>query len=159
MTVRLRRIFLNASGKPDTSFINPNLAIGGVCSVERLWRDGIRAILDLREEAEDSQEDLQKYSMIYIRIGLPDRGTPTFEDASNALNWIRSNLDKNKKVFIHCNLGRGRAPLLACIYLMSAGMNAETAIRSVKRVRKYTYFNSKQLQWIHEFQNQINRAS
>ncbi len=156
-TVRLRRLFLNLRKKPDLSFINPDLAVGGFCSVEGLWKYGINAILDLREEARDDDQILKKHSINYLRIGLPDRGIPSNGDVQHALEWIKSNLENNKRVFIHCNLGRGRAPLIACAYLISQGMSVDTAISEVKRKRSFMYLNSKQIKWIREFQNNQSR--
>jgi len=151
--VRLRRYVLNLRGKPDISFINPNLGVGGASSVTSLQKCGIQAVLDLRAEAQDDPKELQKYSMEYMSIEIPDRGIPDFEYATRATMWIKSNIDQGKKVFVHCNLGRGRGPLLTVTYLVSQGIKCDEAIKHVKTVRPYSFFNKKQLQWIHEFEN------
>jgi hypothetical protein len=153
LRVRLRRLILKLGATPDLSFINEDLAIGGVCKTDGLWKSGIQAVLDLRQEAHDDPEVIRKYSLDYLKIGVPDRGTPSAEDALHALEWIEEQLRNKKKIFIHCNLGRGRAPLLACIYLISQGMNVENAINLVKGVRSYTYFNSDQLKCLYGFRN------
>jgi protein-tyrosine phosphatase len=151
--VRLRRYVLNLRGKPDISFINPNLGVGGVSSVKSLQKCGIQAVLDLRLEDKDDPKEIQKHSMEYMSIEIPDRGTPDFEYAIRATIWMKSNIDQGKKVFVHCNLGRGRGPLLTVTYLVSQGVKCDEAIKIVKTIRPYSFFNKKQLQWIHEFEN------
>ena len=149
--VRLRRFLFSLQGKPDVSFINPNLGVGGVSSVKNLWEGGIKAILDLRDESQDDPIKLEKYSIDYMNLKVPDRGTPDLEHAIKAVNWIKSNIDQGKKVFVHCNLGRGRGPLLTVMYLIFQGMNPDDAIIHVKNIRPYCFFNRKQLHWIREF--------
>lgn len=149
--VRFRRFFLKIINKPDISLINSNLYVGGASDIESLVKTGIRDILDLRYELQDDPEMLEKYAINYLRIRIHDRGIPNIEDTVNAINWIRDNINNNRKVFLHCNLGRGRAPLLAVIYLISEGMQHHDAIKLVKKNRVYTYFNKKQLQLIKEF--------
>ena len=156
--VRLQRVALTLLGKPDLTFLDQNLAIGGHCNIKKLWKNNIQAILDLREENQDSPQELEKYSMQYLRLPISDSSTPTLENALNAIQWIKSRLDDNRKVFVHCNLGRGRAPLLACTYLISQGIDKENALRIVQKKRKYTYLNKKQLNWINEFHNTIFKS-
>ena len=149
--VRLRRFLFRLQGRPDISFINPNLGVGGVSSVKGLWKCGIKAILDLRDESQDDPIELEKYSIDYMNLKVPDRGTPDLEYATKAVHWIKSNIDQDKKVFVHCNLGRGRGPLLTVMYLISQGMNPDDAIVHVKNIRPYSFFNRKQLNWLREF--------
>ena len=150
--VRLRRFLFSLQGKPDISFIYPNLGVGGVSSVKGLWECGIKAILDLRDGSQDDPIELEKYSIDYMNLKIPNRGTPDLEHATKAVNWIKSNIDQDKKVFVHCNLGRGRGPLLTVMYLISQGMKSDDAIVHVKNIRPYSFFNRKQLHWISELE-------
>jgi protein-tyrosine phosphatase len=109
--------------------------------------------LDLRKESCDDEYMIKKFSMNYFQLMIPDRGIPTIEETQNAINWINVQIQQKRKVFVHCNLGRGRGPLLIILYLISKGMNAETAINFVKRKRCFTYLNKKQIDFIKEFQN------
>ncbi len=154
--VRVRRISLSKNGYPDLSFINENLAIGGVSNIESLSRSGIESILDLREESQDDPIELKKYSINYMRIGIKDRNAPTKNQTIQAVNWLKKNISEGKKVFLHCNLGRGRAPAIAVLYLISQGLSAEDAITTIKKVRKYSYFNRTQLNMIYKLEKQLN---
>ena len=153
--VRFRRFILEARGKPDISFLNNKLGVGGATNIERLAEIGIDSIVDLRNEAFDESESLERFGIKYLRIKVLDRKTPTLEDSMMAVSWIKNNLDKNKKVFIHCNLGRGRGPLIAILFLIFNGMLKDDAIKHVKKIRKYAFLNSKQLQFIEEFQRRL----
>jgi len=91
------------------------------------------------------------FSICYLNVPVLDRKTPNYFQIKEAITWIDYNISKNKKIFIHCNLGRGRAPTIVCLYLISKGMPANNAISMVKKNRRYTYFNKRQLNFIQEF--------
>jgi len=109
----------------------------------------------LREETEDNPNDLKKYKLNYLRIKIPDGSIPSVSDAKNCIEWIKLNIEQNKRVFIHCNLGRGRAPLIGILYLISKGKDKDEAIKYVKQMRRYSFLNKNQLNFINEFQNNI----
>ncbi len=154
--VRARRLLLKAKNNPDISLLNPNLGVGGACNVEGIANYGIKSILDLREESRDNPEQIKKFGINYLRIKISDRGTPSIQDTMMAVEWIKSKLSDNDKVFIHCTLGRGRGPLLAVLYLIYQGTEKIEAIKNVKKIRRYAYLNSKQLEFITEFQNYLS---
>lgn len=155
--VRIRRKSLSIMRKPDVSFINNRLAIGGVCDLDILAENEFSCILDMREETSYDNQEISKYFIHYLHIPTADRYAPTLDQTYQAIRWIKNNLDNNKKIFIHCNLGRGRGPMMACLYLISNGVAFDEAIKSVKHSRRYTYFNSIQLQFLKEFSQQITR--
>ena len=124
--IRLQRYRLKKAALPDLSFLKQNLAVGGVSSIESLSAHGIECILDLREENEDSQHEITKYGIEYKKIAIKDRFPPTHNQAKEAIDWINTKI-KNKKVFVHCNLGRGRATSIAALYLINEGIVAHAA--------------------------------
>ena len=151
INVRIHRFIQLLLNRPDISIVTTNLFIGGVNKIEILNKIKINAIVDLRKETYDDYDELKKYSIDYLRVRIPDHGVPSIEEAKMVLRWINSNLEKKRRVFIHCNLGRGRAPLIACIYFVKQGKNKLEAVQLIKNIRSYTYFNSKQLEWIKEY--------
>ncbi len=154
--VRVRRLLLKAKNNPDISFLTPNLGVGGACNVSFIADYGIKSILDLREESMDNPKQIKKFGINYLRIKISDRGIPSIEDTMTSVEWLKSRLSDNDKVFIHCTLGRGRGPLLAVLYLIWEGTDKIEAIKNVKNIRRYTYLNSKQLKFISEFQNYLS---
>jgi protein-tyrosine phosphatase len=148
-TVRLHRSMLGK--KPDISFINQNLSVGGTSKIEYLAKEGIRAIVDMRAEDSDDPIEMDRFKMNYIRLSVPDRAVPDLNEVISTTKWIRKQCMQGSKVFIHCNLGRGRGPLMAVLYLISEGMKTDEAIQTVRKARPYCYFNSAQLQIIKKF--------
>jgi len=157
--IRIRRYFLKRRDMPDLSFINENLCVGGVCSIQSLSRNGIQAILDLREEARDNTKEFAKYSINYLKVGIRDRKTPDKDQLNQILDWIRINVEGGKKVFVHCNLGRGRAPSIAAAYLISQGMDSKNSIKLIKKTRRYAYFNREQQKFLEEFEKTSTEIS
>lgn len=149
--IRIKKIFCRINKKPDISIIDNFISIGGSTTIKGLSKKGITAIVDLRNEDMDDPIHIQKYSMDYLRVGLIDRGIPTDIQAKEIIDWINEKIDRGNKIFVHCNLGRGRAAVIACIYLISKGMTYHDSIYFVKKHRKYVYLNKKQLNFIQEF--------
>jgi len=147
--VRIHRFLMTILKKPDISYVMPNLFVGGSNEIENLSKVGINAIIDLRKEKIDDQKKILDYSITFLHMPIQDRESPSKEQITNALDWIKKNLDSKKKIFIHCNLGRG--PLLTTLYLISQGMDNKKAIKKMKNIRKFTFFNTKQLQLIRNF--------
>ena len=154
--VRIRRFYLKAKNKPDISFLDSNLGVGGATNIEFLVKKNIQSILDLRDEAEDDLNELKKHNISYLRIKIPDKSIPTFSNIKKGVDWITSNIKQKNKVFIHCNLGRGRGPLFAVLYLISQGKDKDESIKYVKKIRRDAFLNKKQLKLINEFQNSIS---
>jgi len=156
ITVRIRRFLLNLKNKPDATFIEPNLFVGGSCSISSLKKIGIQTILDLKDEDQDDKTEIKKHLINYLCLPIPDRGTPNLEDSMMATKWIKTQIEENKTVFIHCNLGRGRGPLMTIFYLISQGMGMADAISLIKDKHPFTFLNKKQMEMISQFERQIN---
>lgn len=153
LTVRIHRYINKKKKSADISLINSNLFVGGTNDIEIIAKNNIQAILDLRKESHHDEDRLNKFSIQHFKLSIPDRNTPTLEETQNAIKWIDSQIIQNRKVFVHCNLGRGRGPLMVILYLISKGMNSESAINFVKKKRPFTFLNKKQINFIKEFQN------
>lgn len=154
--IRIRRKSYSILGKADASYVETNLAIGGVCNPQVLAKAGFNCILDMRQEGKHEEKLISNFSLTYLRIPVTDRKVPTISEAETGVSWIDKNLKENKKIFIHCTLGRGRGPMMACLYLISKGIKVSDAIRSIKKSRRYTYFNKNQIQFLHDFSNMLN---
>ena len=149
--VRIHRSYCKIRKRPDISTITDSISIGGSTTIKGLVTKGVSAIVDLRYEDMDDPSQLKKYSIDYLRVGIEDRGIPTYTQAKEIVNWVDERIINGNKVFIHCNLGRGRAPTIACLYLISKGTTVRNSIFKVKKNRAYTYLNKKQLEFIQEF--------
>jgi len=95
--VRIRRFYLKAKNKPDISFLDSNLGVGGATNIEFLAKKNIQSILDLRDEAEDDPNELKKYNINYLRVKISDRSIPTLSNAKEGVDWITSNIKQKKE--------------------------------------------------------------
>lgn len=154
--VRANRFFLKTFRKPDATLISNNIFLGGVNDIDILDNIGINAILDLREEVSTDLLELKKHSISFLNLKIKDRTCPTNEQAIQAIQYIHEILKKNEKIFVHCNLGRGRAPLILCLYLISTGMKNHDAILLIKSKRRYVFLNKIQLTFLENFEKQYS---
>ena len=95
-SVRVHRLFVKMCKKPDISSVIPNLYVGGNGDIERLYKEGIDAILDLRKEKIDDQDMISKYSINFLHVPIQDREFTSKKQISQTLIWIQGNLDNKK---------------------------------------------------------------
>lgn len=113
--------------KPDIDWINRYLAIGG----RPLYTQGFH-IIDARVLQEGE----------YPNILLVD----------TLVDEIESHRKIGDIIYLHCRVGRGRAPLIAICYLMKYhGTHLDTAINKVRRRRPYTYLNKEQMRFVKDY--------
>ena len=118
-------------GAADFVFVEKNLSFGGNTNYEILSKNGITAILDLRVETDD--EKTEHLGMKYLKIGILDGGIPTSNQISKIIKWVNERREKKDVIFIHCNLGRGRATLVTILCLIAEGVSLEDAMIWVKK--------------------------
>lgn len=147
--IRLERTIKKIKKEPDIVFLSDNLAIGGYTEYSLLVGK-VDCILDLRQETPSLENLSKELGFEYLKLGIRDGGAPTLEQVKLAIRWIKGKLRSDKKVLIHCNLGRGRAPLVACIFLRSEGFSLKNCLNLIRAKRRYVYFNSEQLKILKE---------
>ena len=151
--IRKYRSFCNS---PDMEFVKENLSFGGFTSYSELEKKGITAILDLR--AEVPEEKIFKSKLRYKKIRVTDSGIPSSSQITQIIDWIRGYLDSKEKVFVHCNLGRGRASLAIALYFIHEGFSLESSLKIIKK-RKFIYLNKKQLDFLKNYHLTRNRGN
>ena len=149
--VRLHRYLQRLKNNADATLIRSNLFVGGTNSIELLEDVGINSVLDLRAENNDDRIKPKKKSINYLRIKILDRGAPLEIQVKEATDWIDLEIKKDRKVFVHCNLGRGRGPLMIVLFLITQGLKLNSAIDLVKKKRRFTFFNKKQINFLENF--------
>ena len=152
--IRLVRKYRSLFNVPDIVFVKENLAFEGITSYLELEKKGIATILDLR--AETPEEKISNVKLRYKKIRIIDSGIPSNSQIDQIISWIKDSLDSGEKVFVHCNLGRGRASLIIAMYLIFDGMSLELSLNLIKK-RKFTYLNQKQLDFLKNYYDIRNR--
>jgi protein-tyrosine phosphatase len=127
----------------------------------RAWREaGIDVVVSLLEPEEEAELALTGESISCAASGLafhsfpiPDRSVPTSREAVVQLvDQIVDALHTRRNVAVHCRQGVGRSALIAAATLISSGLNAETAMESIRRSRGLEVPETRaQRQWISDF--------
>ncbi len=110
---------------------------------EDLRAGGIGAVLSVNDGAACYIEDFTALDMGYRCIPLSDNAPPRRGDIEHCVNtlpqaydYVRSELDRQRAVLIHCTSGKDRTGLFMCYFLMrESGLSVDEAILTVRRVR------------------------
>ena len=145
--IRLVRKYRNFRKIPDIVFVKKNLAFGGYTPYDDLKKLKIDFVLDLREE---KPKPTSSNMIDYQKIGIPDGKIPEKFQIKEIISILQDKLDAGRTVFIHCNLGRGRATLITLLYLIHDGMDQSSALKLVRK-RPFVYLNRTQLNFIKNF--------
>ena len=146
--IRLVRNIKKIRKVPDVVFVKENLAFGGVCLYKELVKLKIDSVIDLREET--VPKNIDQELLEYYNIGITDGSIPTPSQIDQIHQIIKEKEKEGKTVFIHCNLGRGRATLITMYYLLKEGMDWQTVLTRVRK-RKFIYLNKKQLKFLEKY--------
>jgi protein-tyrosine phosphatase len=106
-------------------------------------RSGVDTVVSLltgEEEQElelaDEASEARKHGLVFVSYPIPDRGVPANPSTlPNLLETIHRDLQQGKSVLVHCRQGIGRTGLVAASLLVRDGVEPESAIREVSRVR------------------------
>lgn len=145
----------------DLSWVIPRVAVGGRFPMNQaamLAQLQIQHVLDLRLEAADDEAALRACGIELLRLPTPDAHPPSLPVIRQAIAWIAPILKLERKVFIHCECGVGRSPLLACCTLVSLGYSPLEALSRVKDARPQASPSPAQLaaliEWAREWRDE-----
>lgn len=120
------------STKTYQSLVDDRIFIGGVTDVPNaIENEEIDVVYDLRAEVSASSSDISKHQPIV------DDGEFQDESIRTGVKQIVQDYQDGKKVFFHCNTGRGRAGTMAVATLMELRLanTIDEAEAKVKMVR------------------------
>jgi len=154
---RLYRWVGLAGLRPNMNRVTQNVWVGGINHPNVIANEGFDAVLDLRtKDAGKYRWSLEESGIEYFNVRIPDdHGAPP-EILLKIVQWIANRIKLGKKILIHCNLGRGRAPLAMVSYLVHEGATAESAIKSIKEKRRVTFLNAEQNAALEKFSDSIS---
>jgi protein-tyrosine phosphatase/predicted ATP-grasp superfamily ATP-dependent carboligase len=141
------RLLRNGISKVNSIFFGPAL------SYVRLAKLGIKSIIDLREEREKSKVIVPN-NINYYNFPIKDDSSLDPTSFRILVSLIDECLQKGN-VYIHCRLGRGRAPMVVVAYLVSRGVPLEIAYQAVYNARPYSYLNTMQKKGLYYFYKSI----
>jgi predicted protein tyrosine phosphatase len=121
---------------PDLHWLTGCLAVGGCFPVEhaaRLAREhGIRAVVDLRQEDRDDEEQLRAAGIDFLHLPTPDLEPASNEMLERGVQFVRRYVSRHERVLIHCQHGIGRSALLALCVLVDQGWEPLEALSHAK---------------------------
>lgn len=117
-----------------------NVYFGPYRSPEEISKLGIHCIIDLRCESEKSRKKIPGNVTIQD-YPISDDSAPDIDSLIELTTSVQE-IAAKEPVYIHCRLGRGRAPMVVLSYLVSTGMPLSTAYSIVYAVRPYAHLNA-----------------
>jgi protein-tyrosine phosphatase len=139
------------------SEVTPQIAVGGAFrtrQIKHLRKNGVTAVVDCRLEAQDNPDALGQAGIDFLHVPTPDRYGFTFEQMHEGVEWVLEHLSQGGRVFLHCEHGVGRGPLMTCAVLVGQGYTAPEALRIVRSARWQALPNDRQLAALLMFEQQ-----
>ena len=134
----------------DLSWVTPQLAVGGrfeMDEAEQLLRShDIRRVVDLRSECCDDEEVLRTHGVTLLSLPTEDCCAVSQHMLDEGVRWVREQLARGHRVYIHCEHGIGRSVLLCLCVLVTLGFEPVEALAHVKRARRKASPSPEQLE-------------
>jgi|GEM_PF-538525 len=137
------------------SVLSEDVHVGGQYN-ERGWkilRDqrGIDAVVNMRAEFDESAHGFGPDAEHYCHLPTPDGYPPTLENVQKGVAFIRDQVAKGNRVYVHCWEGVGRAPTVVAAYLVSTGLTPAEAWGKLKALRPFIRPSAAQLYIVDAF--------
>lgn len=136
---RARTFGENEDWQPDFDWLTDDLAVGGCFPNERATdlalKHGIGAVIDLREEDCDDEQQLRSSGIAFLHLPTPDLEPAGIDELERGVRFARDHILSGKKVLIHCQHGIGRSALLSLCVLVDHGWEPLDALAHAKNRR------------------------
>ena len=123
----------------------------------RAWGAGV--VLTLVTPAELKELKVERLGETARSLGMQWLHLPIVDVSTPDMDWLKAwdrdrrvvheELDRGRKVLVHCKGGLGRAGTIASLILTERGVTAERAIASVRAVRPGALETSAQERFVH----------
>jgi atypical dual specificity phosphatase len=159
----IRFTYEKIMGKAWFSQITPQLWLGGAPTYRRdyeyILQQNITAVANVRAERADETEFYDRHGITHVQYPVPDVTVPDERIITEAVDWIKAQVDDGRVVLIHCAKGRGRSAALLAAYLMrEEGMTFDEVKTLLKSKRSLTKLESKHRRvlepWLDRWQKQ-----
>ncbi|MCQ8878650.1 dual specificity protein phosphatase family protein [Pseudoalteromonas shioyasakiensis] len=115
--------------------------------IDTMKEYGITAILDVTCEFDGLEWSSTQENIKYLNIPVLDHRVPTRSQLNQAINWIDHHVKEDRRIVVHCALGRGRSVFVMAAYLLSQDKNADVhnILAQIKETRETANLNKHQL--------------
>jgi protein-tyrosine phosphatase len=125
---------------PDFHWLTDHVAVGACFPMKAAARlaeeHGIGAVVDLREEDRDDEEQLRAAGIDFLHLPTPDLEPASLEMLGRGVEFVQDRIGEGKRVLIHCQHGIGRSALLALCVLVDHGWEPLDALSHAKDRRR-----------------------
>jgi len=132
--------------------VSEQIFVGGqfrANKIPKLIEWGITGILSMRTRYPKKIKD--RLDIEFLNLPTFDTTAPTLEQLHAGVSFIKSHIERNGKVYIHCRMGEGRGPTMAAAYFMYEGMTLEDSLESILKIRPFLKITHDQRQRLGEF--------
>lgn len=146
----------------NLSWITDQLAVGGAPKkrdYRRLAAAGITAVIDCREEDSDDEQALAKVGIRLLHLPIKDRYAHSGEQLRTGADWAIQAMGNGGKVLVHCQHGVGRGPLVGGSILISMGLSAPEAVKTIRTRRWQAAPNDRQLEALLAYEERLKRRA
>jgi protein-tyrosine phosphatase len=109
-----------------------------------ICEQGIRCVVDLREEASDNGNVVGPHELCYLRAPIREGEAMSTEGLQLTTAWIEEHLGEHGPVLVHCREGRGRSPMVVIASLVRLGLPLHEAYKITMRGQPALALNSEQ---------------
>jgi protein-tyrosine phosphatase len=146
------------------SQITPQLWLGGAPTYRRdyaaLLDLDITAVVNVRAEREDETDFFDKHDIKHVQYKVPDIMVPDEDILTQAVNWVKAQIDDGRTVLIHCAKGRGRSATILAAYLMrEEQLSYDEAKALMKQKRPLTKLEGRHRRVLEAWLAEQNKAS
>ncbi|ADO75741.1 protein-tyrosine phosphatase family protein [Stigmatella aurantiaca] len=112
---------------------------------------GITAVIDLRAERCDDEVALAQLGIELLRLPVVDRYPPSVAQLWQGVEWALPRVLKGGRLYVHCEHGVGRGPLMGLAVMVARGWEAHEAYRKLRKARWQATLNDRQLEGLADF--------
>lgn len=130
-----------------------------------LWivAQGIDSIITIREGPLSSDWfiniNVAANSIDYIHLNVKDYGAPSLEQLSNTIDFMEKQIDKGKRVLVHCAAGKGRTGTILAAYLLKEeNLTAAQAIGKIRKLRPGSIQTKTQENCVKAFEQYLKKS-